>query len=75
MGELHHALKAGVMKQSDVYGELGQIISGEIEGRTSDEEIIVFDSTGTALQDIASAAIVYEKAISRKMGIKFNSAK
>lgn len=75
MGELHHALKAGVMKQSDVYGELGQIISGEIEGRTSDEEIIVFDSTGTALQDIASAAIVYEKAISRKMGIKFNFAK
>ena len=73
IGELHHAL--GLMKQSDVYAELGQIIAGEKKGRTSDEEIIVFDSTGTALQDIASAAIVYEKAISRNMGMKLNFAK
>jgi alanine dehydrogenase len=75
IGELHHALQKGLMKQSDVYAELGQIISGRKKGRTSDEEIIVFDSTGTALQDIASATIVYEKAISRNMGMKMNFAK
>src|SRR5215204_2369175 len=72
IGELHHALKAGIMKQSDVHAELGQIITGEKPGRTSDKEIIIFDSTGTALQDIAAAAIVYEKAISRNFGIKMN---
>ena len=72
MGELHHALQIGVMKQSDVYAELGQIISGEKNGRVSDKEIIVFDSTGTALQDIAAAAIVYEKALTNKIGTTLN---
>lgn len=74
IGELHHALNTGMMKQSDVYAELGQIIAGQKPGRTSDEEIIIFDSTGTALQDIASAAIVYEKAISGNFGMKMNFA-
>jgi ornithine cyclodeaminase/alanine dehydrogenase-like protein (mu-crystallin family) len=44
----------------------------EKEGRTSDEEIIVFDSTGTALQDVAAAAVVYERAMSAGMGIVLN---
>jgi ornithine cyclodeaminase/alanine dehydrogenase len=74
MGELHHALQMGLMKLSDVYAELGQIIAGEKKGRTADEEIIVFDSTGTALQDIASAAIVYEKAMQMNIGIRLNFA-
>ena len=74
IGELHHAIKTGLMKQSDVYAELGQIIAGEKPGRASDEEIIIFDSTGTALQDIVSAAIVYEKAISGNFGMKLNFA-
>jgi len=72
IGELHHALQAGLMKSSDVYAELGQIITSEKSGRISDEEIIVFDSTGTALQDIVSAVIVYEKAISKNFGMKMN---
>jgi alanine dehydrogenase len=70
MGELHHALKMGLMRQDDVHAEIGQIIAGEKQGRTSEEEIIIFDSTGTALQDIAAAAIVYEKALTRGIGIK-----
>jgi alanine dehydrogenase len=74
IGELHHALKAGIMKQSDVHAELGQIIAGQKPGRISDEEIIIFDSTGTALQDIAAAVIVYEKAMSRDYGMKMNFA-
>lgn len=62
-GDLHHAIEAGVMTRSDVYAELGGIVSGRTPGRTSDEEIIIFDSTGTALQDVAAAAFVYEKAL------------
>jgi alanine dehydrogenase len=68
IGELHHGIEAGVMKKSDVYAELGQIITGEKPGRESNEEIIIFDSTGSALQDIVSAAVVYEKAIAQKRG-------
>jgi ornithine cyclodeaminase/alanine dehydrogenase-like protein (mu-crystallin family) len=62
------------MKKSDVYAELGEIIAGKKPGRTSDEEIIIFDSTGTALQDIVSAAIVYESASAEHAGMKLNFA-
>jgi alanine dehydrogenase len=71
-GELHHAIGIGYMKKTDVYAELGEIISGRKPGRTSDEEMIIFDSTGTALQDIVSAAIVYEKAFAQNWGMKLN---
>lgn len=74
IGELHHAVKQGLMSFTDVHAELGEIISGKKPGRTSDEEIFIFDSTGTALQDVAAAAIVYEKAVRKKMGIKVDFA-
>ena len=72
IGELHHALKHSLMKVGDVHAELGQIVAGQKAGRESDEEIIIFDSTGTALQDVAAAAIVYEKALASKTGISLN---
>ena len=62
IGELHHAIEAGVMTTADVYAELGQIVCGAKPGRVSDEEIFVFDSTGTALQDVAAAGLVFERA-------------
>jgi ornithine cyclodeaminase/alanine dehydrogenase-like protein (mu-crystallin family) len=63
IGDLHHAIDAGVMTKSDVHAELGEILAGLRPGRTSDDEVIVFDSTGTALQDVAAAALVYRKAV------------
>ena len=68
IGELHHALELGILKRENVYGELGEIIAGLKKGRTSEKEIIIFDSTGTALQDVAASAIVYEKAIQKGTG-------
>jgi ornithine cyclodeaminase/alanine dehydrogenase-like protein (mu-crystallin family) len=62
MGDLHHALNAGAVTRADVYADLGEVVAGRKCGRESDEEIIVFDSTGMALQDVAAAALVYEKA-------------
>ena len=64
IGELHHAIDSGMMNRDQVYAELGDIIAGKKKGRVSSDEIIIFDSTGTALQDVAAAAIVYEKASS-----------
>jgi alanine dehydrogenase len=74
IGELHHALKLELMARSKVHAELGEIIAGKKLGRTSDREIIIFDSTGTALQDVAAAAIVYEKAIKKENALVFNFA-
>lgn len=68
MGDLHHALDAGTMQTESVHAELGEIVAGRKPGRESAEEVIVFDSTGMALQDVATAATVYEKAIRERAG-------
>jgi alanine dehydrogenase len=63
IGELHHALEVGCVSRGDVHAELGEIVAGSKSGRTNDDEITVFDSTGMALQDVAAAALVYERAV------------
>jgi len=72
IGELHHALKQGVVTKAEVHAELGDVIAGKKSGRKSEDEIIIFDSTGTALQDVAAAAIVYESAKSSGRGLLLN---
>lgn len=62
IGELHHALQARVMTKEQVHAELGEVVAGAKGGRTMSEDIIIFDSTGMALQDVVTAAFVYEKA-------------
>jgi len=68
IGELHHAIDLGLMTKNDVYGELGEIVAGRKSGRSSPAEIIIFDSTGMALQDVIVAAAVYEKAARNGLG-------
>lgn len=68
IGDLHHALDAGAMKREDVYAELGDVVAGRVEVRISDDEVIVFDSTGIALQDVACAALVFERAVEQGRG-------
>jgi alanine dehydrogenase len=68
IGEVHHAVQQGLMNVCDIHAELGVIITGQKAGRESESEIIIFDSTGMALQDVASAAIVYEKACATNIG-------
>ena len=74
MGDLHHALHAGVVTRTDVHAELGEVVAGKKPGRESQEEIIIFDSTGMALQDVAAAAILYEKAERVGSGVRLNLA-
>jgi alanine dehydrogenase len=62
IGDLHHALTAGVMTRDGVHAELGDVVAGRRPGRTRADEITIFDSSGTALQDVAAAIAVYEKA-------------
>jgi alanine dehydrogenase len=58
-GELVHAVEAGALERADVT-ELGAVLAGGAEGRTSDDEITVFDSTGLAIQDLAIALAAHE---------------
>jgi ornithine cyclodeaminase len=56
-GELHHALKAGLLEPGSVYGELTAVASGRPAGRTADDELTVADLTGLGIQDAAVAAL------------------
>lgn len=56
-GELHHALKAGLLEVGSAYGELTAVASGRLAGRTADDELTVADLTGLGIQDAAVAAL------------------
>ncbi len=57
-GEIHHALRTGLLKRAAI-SELGRIIAGNEAGRTTDEQITVADLTGVAVQDIQIASEVF----------------
>jgi ornithine cyclodeaminase/alanine dehydrogenase len=69
VGELHHVLAAGLLTEQDVHGDLGQVVAGRVPGRTSRDEVTIFDGTGTALQDTAAAVIVYHRALEAGVGL------
>jgi len=74
IGDLHHAISAGQMRPENVYAELSEVVAGQNAGRTSENEIIIFDSTGLAIEDAITAVAVYEKACAAKLGNYFNLA-
>jgi alanine dehydrogenase len=67
-GEINVPLSNGILSKEDIWGELGDIIVGTKKARMSDNEITIFDSTGLAIQDTATADLIYKKAISQKIG-------
>ena len=69
IGDLHHALSAGEMTRDSVHAELAELVTGERPGRRSRDEITIFDSTGTALEDVAAAVVAYEGAVARDAGL------
>ena len=71
MGDLHHAIAAGAMTEGDVHADLGDVVTGKTPGREHADQIFLFDSTGTALEDAASAALIYERAIEEGAGTNF----
>lgn len=68
MGDLHHALAAGAVARDDVHGELAEVICGRVRARERDDEVFVFDSTGTALQDVAVASLALSRAAEQGIG-------
>jgi ornithine cyclodeaminase len=60
LGEIHHALEAGRIRENDVYGELGDIVIGRLPGREGDE-LIVCDLTGVGAQDAALAEVAWNE--------------
>ncbi|MEE6210809.1 ornithine cyclodeaminase family protein [Salarchaeum sp. III] len=71
-GEINVPWSEGVLDEDDIYGEIGEIVTGKAEGRTSDDGVTVFDSTGLAIQDVAAAHVVYEHANEKDNGTEFD---
>ena len=61
-GELASAIQDGAMTRNDVYAELGEIVAGAKPRPTSPDETVVFDGTGTAMQDVAVSLLLIEAA-------------
>jgi ornithine cyclodeaminase/alanine dehydrogenase-like protein (mu-crystallin family) len=62
----------GLIDESNIHAEIGEIINGDKSGRESDTEITLFDSTGLSAQDIAAAKIVFDAAKKKGLGKKIN---
>ncbi|MFN8188722.1 MAG: hypothetical protein U0R69_16770 [Gaiellales bacterium] len=69
-GEINVPLREGLISESDVAGEIGKVICGELAGRESDGQVTVFDSTGIALQDSATVPLEYERALAAGVGVE-----
>jgi alanine dehydrogenase len=69
-GEINVPLSQGVLKETDIAGEIGEVIIGKKKGRNSDRDITLFDSTGIALQDSATIPLEYERALAAGVGIE-----
>jgi len=66
-GDIMIPLQEGMITESHFYAELGEIITGKKPGRLSEDEITLFKSNGLAIQDAATAKLVYDKA--RELGV------
>jgi alanine dehydrogenase len=72
IGDLHHAIEHRTMTREAIHGELGSIVAARKPGREHDDEITLFDSTGVALQDAVTAALILRRATERALGTRFD---
>jgi len=71
IGECQHAIAGGLLQQADII-ELGAVINGDHKGRSSDDELTLFDGTGVGLQDLAVASAVVDLAVEKGVAIEVN---
>jgi alanine dehydrogenase len=69
LGEISQPLEKGLITREQIRGRIGQVITGAIPGRTSADEITLFDGTGMAIQDAAVARCVYDLALAQGFGV------
>ena len=73
LGELHHALDAGVLTEDSPIIELGELTSGTNPGRQNDGQITICDLTGVGVQDTMIARLAYERAKQQDLGLSFQA--
>ncbi len=71
LGELHHAIAAGLVREDATFAELGAVVAGKAAGRTRADQLTVCDLTGTGVQDTAIATLAFERAVAAGAGQVF----
>jgi alanine dehydrogenase len=74
-GDLAHALHAGVVSRNEVYADLAALAAGEEVGRADSDELVIFDSCGSGVQDVAAAWLAYQTACAAGIGHKLDLAR
>jgi alanine dehydrogenase len=67
-GSFLRAMEEGAIDEDHVHAELGEVVAGVEPGRESDDEVTVFDSGGTAIETVAAAHMLYERAVEADLG-------
>ncbi|MCP8310042.1 MAG: alanine dehydrogenase [Candidatus Methylarchaceae archaeon HK01B] len=67
-GEINVPFSKGLITESEIHGEIGEIVAGLKLGRVSSDRITVFCATGLAIQDAVTTKLVYDRAIKRGIG-------
>jgi len=68
-GDIMIPVKEGIITEEHFYAELGEILTGKKSGRKDDQQITLFKSNGLAIQDVATAKLVYDKAMAAGIGV------
>lgn len=68
-GDLVIPINKGEVRKEDLIGEVGKVMTGEMAGRTSDEEVTMFETIGISVEDVAAAQLIFEKAAGKNLGV------
>jgi alanine dehydrogenase len=71
-GEINVPFSDGILDDEDIYGELGDVVAGQLPGREAADGVTIFDSTGLAIQDVAAAHAIYGTARENETGTEFS---
>jgi len=72
VGDIAYPISKGLLKEEDIYSDIGTIVAGKKPGRTSPKEITIFKSVGTAVADVSTALRTYQLAQKRRVGKSVN---
>ncbi|OGQ73544.1 MAG: hypothetical protein A3G94_00080 [Deltaproteobacteria bacterium RIFCSPLOWO2_12_FULL_60_16] len=68
-GDVLLAIKEGAITEDHIHAEIGEVLAGKKTGRTSAGEITLYKAVGIAIQDVATAKLVYQTAVEKKVGV------
>lgn len=73
-GEVSQAIQQELIPRTCFAGTLGQVINGTVTGRSTEDEITLFDGVGIGIQDTTIARTIYDQAIARGVGTRIRFA-